>query len=294
MNTQLEKIIKYLDNELSPSERTSFEEQIRKDKALAKEVAFQRGLHGFLNRNNPILEQELSELGDEFILDSKRKNNRFFLKIGIPILLLMGLVAYFLFFAEEKPSINNKVPPEIKKVEPTPAIEPEIKELPSNSKEVIKKEIIPIEEIKEPKEKTKEPKKTISQPIAALNKADFEPNPILENVIEENYRTDVVESTTIVTVPVQDAVFKYDDVSLIVNGQSDAKPNYRLVIYSNRSYDIENDYKMLDAPLTTTADKEQYKFRFNGNIPLKRGLYYLVIKKEGSRDILHISRFSVK
>ena len=77
MDSQVEKIIQYLDGTMSESERLDFEKLIESDKTLAKEVAFQRSFYGFLDRRQPTLEQDLSSLGDEFILNSTEKKISF-------------------------------------------------------------------------------------------------------------------------------------------------------------------------------------------------------------------------
>ncbi|MGB0984930.1 MAG: hypothetical protein ACPG19_12855, partial [Saprospiraceae bacterium] len=101
--------------------------------------------------------------------------------------------------------------------------------------------------------------------------------------------------TTFVTKPKADAVFEFaKKIPLVVIGNTDFAPKYRLIIYSNRSFDIENDYRILDAKLDGKPVDGTNQFRFNGQIPLEKGLYYLVIKKDGSRKILHISRFTVE
>ncbi|MGB0984931.1 MAG: anti-sigma factor family protein, partial [Saprospiraceae bacterium] len=106
MNDRLENIIKYLDNEMSADERMAFENQLRNDEVLAKEVAFQRGLHGFLDRQKPNLEQKLSNLGDEFILNPPTKKTSFSTLKIIGILSLLALVSYFSFFLKNNTTTN--------------------------------------------------------------------------------------------------------------------------------------------------------------------------------------------
>ena len=169
-----------------------------------------------------------------------------------------------------------------------------------SSKEVkqeIIEEVIPKETIKIPSKKQEiTPKPLINQPIAALNKTDFEPNPSLESVIQENYRGDDAKIITTINIPKPDAIFKYEStIPLLVDGfSSNTDFDYRLTIYSNRSYDIENDYRILDVSLEGRPVDGTNQFRFNGEIPLEKGLYYLVIRKDGARDILYISRFTVE
>lgn len=287
MNDQLDNIIKYLDNEMSETERFAFEKQIRNDEMLAKEVVFQRGLHGFLNRKKPALEQKLSNLGDEFILNPTEKKTRFSVWKVIVILLSMALIAYFSLLYKNNDTIEKALP------------QPETEEQsPIKIEEINKTETIEQEkntETPQEENKPKTPTIRIDQPIASLDKANYDQNPILESVMKENYRSDASENTMFITKPKADVTFKSDEkIPLIVTGYTDIEPNYRLIIYSNRSFDIENDYRVLDTSLSGKSIDGTNHFRFNGEIPLEKGLYYLVMKKDGSRDVLYISRFTVK
>ena len=288
MNDQkLDRIITYLDNNMSTDERTAFEKELRDNEVLAKEVAFQRGLHGFLSREKPSLEQKLSNLGDEFILHSAEKKTRFSVWKIIVISLLLALVAYFSFFYRRSTTIEKTLPKTETEEQSPIKVEEPIEANPINKEE----------DTEIPKEKDKSTKPTISvdQPIASLDKANYERNPILESVIQENYRSDATETITFVTKPKADAIFKSaKKIPLVVTGNTNVNPNYRLIIYSNRSFDIENDYRILDTQLRGKTIGGRNYFRFNGEIPLEKGLYYLVIRKDDSRDVLYISRFTVK
>lgn len=286
---QVEQIITYLDQAMPLKERTAFETQLQNDETLAKEVTFQRNLHGFLDRYDPEMEDKLSALGDEFIVGQKHAFAPRILSISI--LLLLVLLVYFLFFYKKNATSNLK--------NDLPKIEIPQEKTPNSTIEEIPQEIKipPKETIKIPSKKQKiTPKPPINQPIAALNKTDFEPNPSLESVIQENYRGDDAKIITTINIPKPDAIFKYEStIPLLVDGfSSNTDFDYRLTIYSNRPYDIENDYRLLDTPLKSIQKNEQNHFRFNAQIPLKRGLYYLVIRKDGTRDIVYISRFTVK
>lgn len=293
MDDQLENIIKYLDNEMSKNERLDFENQIRKDKALAAEVEFQRGLHGFLKRDKPELEQKLSNLGDEFIINQQNKKRAFPYWIVLLILFIALLMGYFLFFSKKDNPIPNdsQTPPQIEEIIPTDEIKKE-------AQETIKKPVEPIDKIEKPvKTPPSKPEKTPDkeQPIALLDEKIYAQNAMMEDVITANYRTDEKDDSVIITIPEEDAVFKYSEAILLtVQGSSSTLDDYQLIIYSNRDFDIENDIRILDAKIDSQLNNERYQFNFNGNIALEKGLYYLIIRKNGTRDILHISRFTVE
>lgn len=288
MNDQkLQIIIKYLDNQMSEEERVAFEKELRNDEVLAKEVAFQRGLHGFLERRQLALELDLDELGDEFILNPTEKKRNFPVWWAIPILLAIGTVLYFSFFNKNKTTTINDNSTEIEA--PQQTIPSEIDE--NTSTPIEKSE----EENTTPTESNPPRQIPIDQPIATVDKSAYERHPTMESIIQDTYRTNDVTSKTTVSSPQPDATFAFkENISFTVEGETSIQPSYRLIIYSNRAYDIENDYRLLDIPIFGKANNGKYDFRFNAEIPLKKGLYYLVIQKDDNREVLHISRFTIK
>ncbi|MGB0862639.1 MAG: anti-sigma factor family protein [Saprospiraceae bacterium] len=289
---QLENINRYLDNEMSVEERKAFEKQLRNDEELTEELEFYKDFHGYAERRKPALRQDLSDFGDKYIIEPNKKKSAFSYWISIPILLLIAIVCYFLFFQKDNPIQGNTVPTNTETQLPTNNSEEKIE---NNSEDNSNKDSE--ESVDEPKKNNEpnSPKPSINQPIAALNKADFEPNPILEAVIKETYRETVVQDSTILSAPAPDEEFKFgSSIPILVEGLTTVSPNYVINIYSNRSFDVENDFPILNAPISAKAENGQYRFRFNGNIPLKKGLYYLVIKKDNLIEIIHISRFTVK
>ena len=116
----------------------------------------------------------------------------------------------------------------------------------------------------------------------------------MESIIKDTYRNDGAKKTTI-TSPKPDAIFSYaDKITFSVNGNTTVSPDYRVIIYSNRSFDIDNDYRALDTLITGQEINDLYQFNFSGKLTLDKGLYYLIIRRDGSREVLHISRFTVE
>jgi hypothetical protein len=287
MDSQIENIIRYLDGKMPKNERIAFEESMRKDEILRQEVDFQRGFHGFLERRKPTLEQELSNLGDEFILNPTggRKSLSIWWFSAILLLLVMSL---YLFYFSKKETTPESIPTNIE-IQESPIEEIDSIDEGSNN---IPKENTPEEE--PANKKTEEKSKIINQPIAALE-ADYKRHPIMEDFIQDDVRDASNEDTISVTSPLMNATFKsIAEISFLLTGATNVKPDYRIIIYSNRSYDIENDYRILNKVITgKKKNSGEYQFRFNAQIPLPKGLYYLMIKKDGSRNILYTSRFSV-
>lgn len=287
-DNRTENINRYLDNEMSDDERRAFEEQLRNDEELAQDLAFFKDFHGYAERKKPKLRQDLSDLGDKYIIEPNKKKSAFPRWILVPLLLLAAIGIYFSFFYKKNTVQENTSPTEVETQLPTNNSEENIDDSSDdNSNENVEE---PVEQ-----QKTNTPEFPQNQPIAALDEADFAPNPILEAEIKEMFRATTVEDSTVLSSPKLDAIFKFDDnIRLLVEGLTTVSPNYVINIYSNRPFDFENDYPILNAPVNGKAENSQYRFRFRGNIPLKKGLYYLVIKQEDLIEVLHISRFTVK
>lgn len=294
MNSQIENIIRYLDGEMPENERVAFEQSMRSNEILRQEVDFQRGLHGFLERRKPVLEQELSALGDEFILNPTEKKRGFGVWWFMSIFLLLAISLY-LFYFSKKETNTETIPTNIEiqensienSIEKMDSIDEDFNNTTKENgleKEPINKEI-----------KTKKERKSLpNQPIAALE-ADYKQHPIMEDFIQDGVRNASNEDTISVTSPLMNATFKsIAEISFLLTGTTNVQPDYRIIIYSNKSYDIENDYRVLNQIITGKAKNNgEYQFRFNAQIPLPKGLYYLMIRKESSRDVLYTSRFSV-
>jgi hypothetical protein len=285
-DNQIENINRYLDNEMSANERKAFEEQLRNDEELAQGMAFFKDFNGYVERQKPELRQDLSDFGDKYIVDPNKNKEKFPRWTLIPILLLIAIIGYFSFFYKKNTPQQKTPPTEIETQSSTNKLE-------ENSNDNSNKNPEETEIIEEQKPNPSE--LLINQPIAVLDKADFEPNPILEAEIKEAYRETMLEDSTILSAPAPDAEFKFGaNITILVEGLTTVSPDYVLNIYSNRPFDFENDYPILNTPMSVKTENNQYRFRFNGNLPLERGLYYLVIKRDDLIEVLYISRFTVK
>lgn len=292
MSVQLNIIIKYLNNEMSEEERKAFEQQLSADKALAKEVLFQRGLHGFLHRNNPILENKLNDLGNEFIrmpLNHKKttilNNRKFWLFI---IALSCLLLSLFVYFNNQRPKLTPPAKSEIKEKQPHNSAE--------DTKVEKNQQQIPTKLEPLPTKAAPSTKATKTQPIAKINQGDYQQNPILEALIVDSYREER-SVLTIITTPKQEQVFEATPaINFEIAGTTTSLPPYKLVVYSNRTFDIENEHPVLSIPLQGIKNAEGYTFSFKAVLSLKKGLYYYMItgKEKETRALLSIARFRVE
>lgn len=299
-----EKIELYLKNALSLDEHNAFERELEDNPALAEKVAFNRGLMGFFDDYEPELENMLASLGAEHFSSnvpppdatppSQKEHNRFNLLWLLPIILLIGGGLYWY-------SIND--------VTPTTSEETSTITTPTqeSASEVVQ-ETLPEETAPEgePTQNTTnnppavkdiivddEPTSDISeQPIARIDPADFEVNPILETLLTEQVRATDYRSS--IESPTIGQILQFNKtIPLHIKGQTTAPPPYELLIYSNRNNDFDNDYRTLTAELNSKKAGEQYPIKFNANIPMERGLYYWILRTK-DEDILYVSKFTVE
>ena len=130
------------------------------------------------------------------------------------------------------------------------------------------------------------------QPIASIDPADYEVNPILETLLTEQVRATDYRSS--IDSPKVGQEFKFEEtIALNIKGQTTAPPPYELLVYSNNENDFDNDYRTLTAELDSQKEGENYPIKFNAKIPLERGLYYWIFRTK-DEDILYVSKFTVK
>lgn len=309
MSNQLDTIVRFLEDKMTPNEKQSFQQLMQKDKKLAEEVTFQRGLHGFLDRHQPDLEQKLNHLGDEFFLNQPPNSKRTS-TIWMSLVILTGIasVVFFVFFYPSSPKqavqSSTDQPTKTESILQTvPLIGDTLNHTPvSNQARDSTHSIIPPQVLKNQQDTTEhqeienpdESPIKKSQPMAVLDATIYQPNPILESVIQDGHRNMVKDTMTVLT-PQADAIFQSGAaIPFLVTGQTNVPPTYHMAVYSNRTFDIENNYPILQMDLKGTKTGTFYDFRFSGIVPLNEGLYYLVIRKDNTRDILHISKFTVQ
>ncbi|MFK7946676.1 MAG: hypothetical protein AB8G11_03725 [Saprospiraceae bacterium] len=292
-NNQEQNINRYLNNEMSETERIAFEEQIRNDKALADEVAFQRGFAGFLGRYQPSLESKLENLGDKYIITPTKEKSYKWLILSA-ILLLSAIVVFIIFNKKTTSNIdtNNSSNSTIETQQETPTQIPIIEEdtIENNDENTIP--FVPTIDKIEPK---KGEQNTDNQPIASIDESLYERNPNMELVIQNTVRTnDNVQLLTIVE-PINDAIISAKDlIDFKINGTAKNELNYDIIIFNNQDFNINNNYPIFKTEGKSVEEQSENKIKFNANLPLGKGLYYLIIQPENSRQILHISRFEVR
>lgn len=284
-------IEKYLNDQMSKEERRAFEQQLKEDFELRKAVDFQKRLKSFMVIREPKLEQQLEQLGNQYF-DKKGKRTVKYLWVGVVGLTIT--VATILFLTKEENTVSNQKVETIDTVKTTkaPLIEPvlETDSIKPIKPEPPKKEIAPSPAA--PNENKPTPKKE-NRPIAQLNPKDFEPNPFLEDLMQSNLRNDDAETT--VWRPKKDVPLPYEEkIVFQVSGTTYATPPYRILLYTNKISDFEEDIQLLNAEFEGTPNETVFNFNLEKEIILQRGLYYFLIEQIESEELLLISKFEVR
>lgn len=289
VENQDEKIQRYLDDEMSLDERMLFEEQLRKDDALAEDLDYQKDVTNFFNTRDPKLKAELKALGKEFIAEEQPKR-RFPIWAAVALALLLVVLIYFMFVNKTTVIEEDNTPTNTEQQQ-----EEELEE--EEQVEEQQSPTTPIQEERdEPSNDNSEmPNIPEGQPIAAVDPALYQRNPLVEDMIRGNVRASDEDEIITVTQPVIDTVFAFQEkIPFTFSGRTSISPKYNLALYSNKADDIENDIRILDVELDGTANGEEYTFEFNSEISLKKGLYYLFIREVDSFEVLYVSRFTVE
>ena len=273
------KIDRYINEQMPLEEKKAFEKIIQEDKELAESLALSQDMQVFFANETLELEQKLDTLGQKYFLG--KKNDGFFnikwlasisliLMIALTVVIYMGnSTAPNPNVPKEKTTIKNEELPNTK-----PSIDNEVIE--EKSIEVIPNKNIPNES---------------ETPIAEIDLSLYVVNPMLENILKEEMRTSDV--TTMTKVP--HASIKHDSkIPLGIKGQTTLKPPFELLIYSNRKIDFDNDYTILKQKITAKKNNDLYDISFNANLSLEKGLYYFIIQKESTSELMYINKFSVE
>lgn len=284
MQNREEDILRYLNDQMTTDEKAVFEQELIDNKTLREEVGFQRDLLEFFAIREPELEAKLGKLGDEFIDKRKTKNPSFILISAAFIFVIILLI--LLFNHQIFPKKNNNVS------EPKEEIIDTLKQIETvDSSQLIEPSLPPLENNIKIKNKKLPP----SGHYASLDVKAFERNPMMESIIQNQYRTESGTSSTTVVIPKADEIYNSKKIlKFRLDGFTKIQTPLQLYIYSNDSIEIENDDFILSADLKTKREGDKNTFYYDGDLPSTKGLYYYTIKNKDTGELMHISRFTIQ
>ncbi len=295
-----EKIDRYLDGKMELSEQLAFEEAMKNDATLAEDVALNKDLAIFFKQKNVELEKSLSELGKEYFSDilppntKKRTPNKLYVA-GVMMFIFLLSSAGFLYFMTPKKNISEIEKPTQENVETLQSIDKTLievgKEEKDNLKPVPNSNIPENNPIFQPSDKKT---KNTEKPIAKINTA-FDENPLLENLISENIRSNEIK--IVMNEPKKEFIYKRKDnhIFMVLSGTTTTNEAVELVIYNNQTSNFEKNYTLLTTNIKSTpTENNQFELSFNAKLTLKTGLYYYILRTEKTNNVLHIAKFYVK
>lgn len=290
------KIQDYLDKKLSREDLIQFENELKTDQDLARELQLHQEMEAFLaDTPENELRKNLQELNQEVEEGKVKTGNSWrFLLLLIPVLLLM---AWWISSQMVKNTVPETAPPmedvwiesEKKETSDDPAKE---KELPEEDGV---EELPPSVPKQQPTPSRKKPTEA-SRPIAA----NFDPNPSLEFLIENNRRDnevtlEVEERQANIQVPTVGSNFDFRFVAVLRSATDLLQQDFKLHLFSNKKVDFE-DFTPLstnDLSLEKLTD-DSYRIDFKSNLSLQPGRYYYILEDYTEEEIYFVDKFEVK
>lgn len=286
----------YLDKKLSQEDLSHFENKLKADQDLAQEVKLQEEMKIFLaDTPENELRKNLQKLNQE-VKEGPVKTGKSwrFLLLLLPVLLLT-------VWWVSSQMMKNTVPETLSPMEDV-LIETEEKETPN---EPVKEKELPVEDKVEdpspsvPKEQPtrgrEKPAKT-SRPIAA----NFDPNPSLEFLIENNRRDnevtlEVEEKQANIQVPRAGSSFDFRFVAVLRSKADLLQQDFKLHLFSNKKADFEDFIPLStnDLSLEKVTD-DDYRIDFNSSLSLQPGRYYYILEDFTEEKIYFVEKFEVK
>lgn len=286
----------YLDKKLSQEDLSHFENKLKADQDLAQEVKLQEEMKTFLaDTPENELRKNLQKLNQE-VKEGPVKTGKSwrFLLLLLPVLLLT-------VWWGSSQMMKNTVPETLSPIEDV-LIETEETKTPN---EPVKEKELPVEDKveepspsvpkKQPTRGREKPAKT-SRPIAA----NFDPNPSLEFLIENNRRDnevtlEVEEKQANIQVPRAGSNFDFRFVAVLRSKADLLQQDFKLHLFSNKKADFEDFIPLStnDLSLEKVTD-DDYRIDFNSSLSLQPGRYYYILEDFTEEKIYFVEKFEVK
>ena len=278
-----DRIEDYLSGRLSREGLKAFEAALEKDEALRLEVQVQRDMaKAIASDSKDNLREKLAGLRDRFPED----NPSFLSKIGkwfwiAGALLLVSGLGWFLM--TDRPS---KIPAS---EDANPAFEgPPPKE---GGQSIIKEPSVD----KSKKEQTTSPTRKESEQPNPPIAAHFEPNPLIEQEIQDLLRGDY---QFLITQPETDArlAIRNGEADFTLSGSLETseipEEDFSLLVqlYSNKPTDFQSEKPILNQALALNPEGDLFLFEGKARLSIQPGLYYYLIKDDFSGAIFLAGR----
>lgn len=287
-----ESIENYLSGKMTGKDKEAFEANLEKDANLQLEVKVQRDMHKAMTTSpKDALRNSLAEINASLPNEKEIHRNKRFLLIAFVFGIAFGflLVKYY-FTTTQETLIEIEEAQEIQAIEESP----EGMESIENSQEEAPAEANP-----EPPKKAS-PKKDKSAPVQKekpkVFAANFEPNPILENMIERQVRKatfsfKMVQPKSNQAIKLQGGQANFQFSGSLENPENiDPLPVFTFYLFSNKAADYE-EFSPLE---TRELGIENLQFDFSFSKSIEPGLYYYLIEDSDSGKIYKVGKVRVE
>ncbi len=310
-------IEQYINGVLQGEELQKFEQAMKEDANLRKEVALHQKLHRQLGDPAKLrLSRALDDLRADFAKEKKSgggatmitmRSLRPLIAIAASILLLATLV--FVLWKNsnfsEAPVVNEDVTPPVDTVKPQKEelipLQDEEPQLAEEEVEEAEKQLAPPATPQNEKPRSRKPKfEKAPNYLAEVDPANFNPNPLLDPLTAQSRSLGYI-------VKVKDpGTFKWSakQTAVTIEGSVKARKfpedNIIIQLFSNKAADYKNDNPILEKTLELgspgKAKPYTYPFQLSETLDIKPGLYYFIIKDKNrpKKDIALAGKFEVR
>lgn len=300
------KIQRYLDQEMEEQERVAFEKAIKNDKELAGEVALHQDMETFLAdtpENN--LRKSLQILNEQVDKDDRPSGN--WLKNLFWLIPVVLIGAWWVLTPGQSMDDTRKAPDHTTEQSPTT---PQKKTTPETEtteqvqpppEETTEEDPVPVTPEKSDQEEATEEVEQDAEPLDPPPPiaANFDPNPSLEFLIENNVRDaefelEVENAPGDISLPSLAEPFNFQFGAVITSEENLLDQDFKLYLFSNDRADFQNFRPLStnDLTLNKTAD-DTFRIDFQKNMTLSPGLYYYMLEDFAEEQIYFVQKFRV-
>lgn len=286
-------IERYLLNQLSEEELTTFRLRLMRDKDLQAETEAARLLMKTINSRSKFRADEESE-------DNSKSSAGFGNKLIwlVPIVLLISVGLFFVFdnsTSEMSPIESENIQTESVESSETPPVPEENRSEPPKSEE--KTESLPPTE-KPPKktpQKVETPtSKPIEKPIAAV--INYDPNPALERYVGSRQRGNEYEFSIDLPEKIKSESGQITvSVSGIVETENAEIDDYIIArFYTNKVSDYEETLPVKTWELSFEPSGEHFRFSVEESVKADKGLYYFLVENPDEGVLFFVGKVRVE
>lgn len=289
-----ENIDRYLADEMTSSERSAFESEIRSNQKLQNTVNLRKEMGAFFSKGGDDLLEKLKAAGEQQFAPSHTASTSMWKwLLAILAVVLAAMAAYWFSKSDQ----NNIAP-----VQKDDAV---IKPMPiATDTQVVGHDTVLLSPDKPSEKKASQPEQKparkpakqqspVAVPIAQANPADFSPNPYLEEIIGDQLRS-VIELSVDSPQPGDTMSIAIKENGLPLAGTLNQEMKLTYALYDNKEESFFNEKPLASGELATSLKAEKYTFSRRIKAAFKPGRYYLLLFNSADEEMLDARTFIVE